>query len=104
MRATFPRLFCCAVVLLASQVCIQAQQEKEKWRRVFTSEAFVTQIDTSSLKLGPEKILQVQSRTVVSDPVRISGSTGPKYKSTVQTVEFKLGQGQYRILDTAFLD
>jgi len=105
MIATFPKLFGCAVAWLAcSQLCIQAQQEKEKWRRVFTSEAFVTHIDTSSLKLGPEKMLQVQSRTIVSDPVRISGSTGPKYKSTVQTVEFKLGQGQYRILDTAFLD
>lgn len=105
MLTTFPKLFVCAVLMLAcGGVCIQAQQEKEKWHRVFSSEAFVTHINTSSLKLGPEKMLQLQSRTVVSDPVRISGSTGPKYKSTVQTVEFKLGQGQYRILDTVFLD
>lgn len=100
-----PQAIACAILfLLCGPVCIQAQQEKDKWHRVFTSEAFVTHINTSSLKLGPDKMLQLQSRTVVSDPVRISGSTGPKYKSTVQTVEFKLGQGQYRILDTVFLD
>lgn len=100
-----PQALACAILFfLCGPVCIQAQDEKDKWLRVFTSEGFVTHINTSSLKLGPENMLQLQTRTVVSDPVRISGSTGPKYKSTVQTVEFQFREGQYRILNTVFLD
>lgn len=91
-------------MLLGGPLCIQAQQEKDKWQRVFTSEAFVTEINKSSLRLEPERILRIQSRTVLSDPVRISGNTGPKYKSTLQTVDYKLGEGQYRISETVFLD
>ena len=95
---------CAILLLLGGPLCIRAKKENDKWQQVYTSEAFVTHINASSLRLGPEGILKIQSRTILSDPVRISRNTGPKYKSTLQTIDYKLGQGQYRISETVFLD
>ena len=97
-------IFWTAIGLICGALCIQAQQPTDKWRRAYTSEGFITDIDPSSLRFEPEKIVRVQSRTIVSEPISLQGNTEPKYKTALQTIDFKLNANQYRLAETVLLD
>ena len=98
--------FCTA--LLAFLVCgpglVCGQQTKDKWQRVYTGAESVIEINTSSLKFAPDYILRVQFRTVFSHAETLPGASGTKYKMRLETIDFKLNEGRYRISETSLLD
>lgn len=94
----------CVIFVICGPVLVHAQLKIERWERVYTSEAFITQIDLASIRLQGAKIMRIQSRTVLTEPTSIKGNSDPKYTTALQTVDFKLGTGQYRLSETTLLD
>ena len=85
-------------------ISFSAQGEKEAWRRVYTGEDSVIDINVASLAFETEHILRVGFRTVLSKTESPRGRPDIKYKSRLETVEFKLPSSQYRYLETTLLD
>ena len=83
---------------------ISAQQTKDKWYRVYTGEGYVIEINASSLRFQPDHVLRVQFRTILSNPETLGGTSGEKYKTRLEAIEFKLDERRYRISDTTLLD
>ena len=98
--------FSSAVVafLLCGPALLRAQQTKDKWQRVYTGEESVIEINTSSLRFQSDYILRVQFRTVMSHPVTLAGTSGAKYKTRLETIDFKLNESRYRLFETSLLD
>lgn len=90
--------------LLFGPGLLSAQQTKDKWQRVYTGAESVIEINTSSLKFEPDYVVRVQFRTVLSHAETLPGSTNTKYKSRLETIDFKLNDGRYRIFETSLLD
>ena len=91
-------------VLFANVLACGYAQSKDKWRRVYTGEESVIDMNVSSSALEPEHILRVDFRTTLSKAESIAGSTGAKYKSRLETIRFKLNEYRYRLGDIAWFD
>ena len=92
------------VFLLSGPGLVRAQQTKDKWQRVYTGAESVIEINTSSLKFQPDHILRVQFRTVLSHAETLPGTSDTKYKTRLESIDFKLNEGRYRIFETSLLD
>lgn len=104
-----PRMFPCSATLIICLLCllpisIRAQQESDKWQRVYTGDESIIEINASSLRFAPDRILRVGFRTVLSKSGSLATTPGAKYKSRVETIDFKLNEKQYRLCETTFLD
>jgi hypothetical protein len=64
----------------------------------------VIEINVSSLTLEPEHILRVRFRTILTKPENLRDTPGAKYKSRLETFDFKLDGKQYRMRETTLLD
>ena len=102
MSSLFATLIVC--VLCSPLISIQAQQAKTKWRRVYTAEESMIEINVSSLRLEPDRILRAEFRTILSKPENLEGSPQSKYKSRLETIDFKLNEKHYRLSETVLLD
>ena len=94
-------LFAC---VLCGPVRVQGQQTTEKWERVYTGEGVVIHINVSSVKFEPDRILRAQYRTALSKAETLRGTPSAKYKSRLETIDFKLNEGRYRFSDITLLD
>jgi len=88
--------------MLPNSIC--AQSEKDLWRRVYTGEESVIDVNVPSLTLDIGHILRVRFRTVLSKPESLKEKPETKYKSRLETVEFKLTDKRYRFQDVVSLD
>lgn len=89
--------------LLCGPILIRAQT-KDKWERVYTGEESVIEINASNLKFEPDYILRAQFRTILSHPETLPGTSGAKYKTRLEVLDFKMNQRQYRMFETTLLD
>ncbi|HKY45357.1 MAG TPA: hypothetical protein VJM50_19855 [Pyrinomonadaceae bacterium] len=103
-----PPFVFCSAALIACLLCgpslVRAQQTKDKWQRVYTGAESVIEINTSTLKFAPDYILRVQFRTIFSHAETLPGTSDTKYKMRLETIDFKLNEGRYRISETSLLD
>ena len=97
-RATF-----LTVVFASASLCLHAQP-REKWKRVFTGEGSVIDVNVSSLRLEANYLLRVDFRTTLSKPENIARDQGAKYKSRIETIRFKLNEDRYRLCETTWFD
>lgn len=81
-----------------------AQQTKERWERVYTGEESVIEMNASSFRLQADHVLRVQFRTILSKAEALQGSQGAKYKSRLETIDFKPNERRYRLFETTLLD
>lgn len=102
------RIVVCGAALVACLLCGPslnlAQQTKDKWQRVYTGEESVIEINSSSLKLEPDHVLRVQFRTILSRPESLPGVSSAKYKTRLETIDFKPNNRLYRLFETTLLD
>lgn len=91
------------VCLLSAGICVNGQQE-ERWDRVYTGEEYVIEMNVSTVRLEPERILKAQFRTVLSQPEALKGTPETKYKTRLETIEFKLSDRRYRFSEISLLD
>jgi len=90
---------------LAAPICTAAQQSKHQWQRVYTGEDSVIEINSSAVTLQPERILRAEFRTVFSKPETIGrGESSVKYKTSLETIDFRMDDHRYRYFEIALLD
>ena len=92
------------VCLLCGPISVCGQQTADKWDRVYTGEEYVIEINVSHLKFEPDRILQAQFRTILSEPESLRGKPEAKYKTRLETIDFKLNERKYRFTDITLLD
>ena len=92
------------VCLLCGPFCVQGQQTPDKWERVHTGQEYVIEINVSHMKLDPDHILQAQFRTILSAPESLRGQPEAKYKTRLETIDFKLNERKYRFAEVTLLD
>ena len=77
-------------------------QEKSRWRRVYTYEDAVIEMEEIKLSFG--NFGRVRFRTVFDKPEALRGSPGVRYKSQVEDMELMCAERQYRVTEVAYLD
>jgi|GEM_PF-1784575 len=96
------------ILMLALLICRLSvpvcAHEKELWRRVYTGEDSVIDMDAASLRFDSGHLLRVRFRTILSKAESLNRSSETKYKSRLETVEFKLASNQYRYREMNLLD
>jgi len=83
---------------------IHAQDPKDKWRRVFTGEDSIIELNVSSARFVPSHIMRVEFRTTFSKPEKLSSTSDLRYKSRLETIDFKLNEHRYRLFETTIMD
>ncbi|HEV2836465.1 MAG TPA: hypothetical protein VGW58_14155 [Pyrinomonadaceae bacterium] len=92
------------VVGLSHVVSIHAQEPKDKWRRVFTGEDSIIELNVSSPRFVPSHIMRVEFRTTFSKPEKLNSTSDLRYKSRLETIDFKLNEHRYRLFETTIMD
>ena len=85
-------------------ICTQAQLKAVNWQRVYTAEEFIIDADTGSLTFVPRNILRARFRLVYSKGEPISGNPRAKYKTRIETIDFKPAEKRYRFVEVSLLD
>ena len=83
--------------------CVHAQT-RDKWQRAYTGEDSVIDINISSSTLETGHVLRVDFRTTLAKPENIAGNQSAKYKSRIETINFKLNQHHYRLAEIVWFD
>lgn len=91
-------------LLCSFPISLLAQRERERWQRVYTGEDSIIEIDVSSLRFEPDQILRLRFRTILSKPESLREKPGVKFKSRLETIDFKSHDGQYRFNEIRLLD
>ncbi len=92
------RIIAC-ILLLAVPL---AAQEGVRWRRVYTYEDAVVEMEEIKLSFG--NFGRVRFRTVYDKLEPLRGSPGVEYKSEVEDLELMCAQRQYRVTERLLLD
>lgn len=90
-------------VVLTTGVHASAQQSNN-WKRVYTGDGYVIDLNVTSLQFGSDQRLHAQIRTVFDKEESIKDVPGGKSKSRIEQVEYKLRNGDYRITEVVLLD
>jgi hypothetical protein len=92
------------VLLLLWVSVFTVAQEKDEWRRVYTMEDAVIDMNTSKVTFGDKRIGRVRFRWVLKKPEALKEMPGVSYKSRLETIEFKCYEERYRLDETTLLD
>jgi hypothetical protein len=90
--------------LLLSLAAFVAAQEKDKWQRIYTYEDSVIELNVSKVTFVNNNIGRVTFRTIWSKPQNLKGTPPVKYKTRLETMEFKCEEKQYRLYQVTLLD
>ena len=90
------------VLVLSDFTSIQAQGPK--WQRVFTGEDSIIELNVSSPRFEPSHVMRVEFRTTFSKPEKLSSTSDVRYKSRLETIDFKLNERRYRLFETTIMD
>ena len=101
-HASSARVVVCLLCILP--ISVLAQQGKDSWQRVYTGEESLIDVDVSSLTFEASRIVRVRFRTIYSKPESLTETPAMKYKSRLETIEFKLTEKRYRFRETSLLD
>ena len=72
---------------------------------VYTGEDSIIEINSSAVTFQPERILRAEFRTVFSKPETIGrGESAVKYKTSLETIDFRMDDHRYRFFEIALLD
>ena len=79
-------------------------QAKGQWQRAYTGDGSVIEVNTSTLKFAPQRVLRAEFRTVFSSAESTGGDRGVKYKTRLETIDFRLSDRRYRFVEISLLD
>ena len=94
------RIMACFLVLLTAGAL--AAQEKSRWRRVYTYDDAVVEMEEIKLSFG--NFGRVRFRTVFDESRELRGSPGRKYQGWVEDMELMCAERQYRVTELVFID
>lgn len=79
-------------------------QAKGQWQRAYTGDGSVIEVNTSTLKFAPQRVLRAEFRTVFSSAESTGGDRAVKYKTRLETIDFRLSDRRYRFVEISLLD
>ena len=79
-------------------------QAKEPWLRVYTGDDSIIELNSSTARFTPGNILRAEFRTIFSSPESIGGGQGAKYKTRLETIDFRLTDRRYRHFEISLVD
>jgi len=79
-------------------------QAKDPWHRVYTGDGTIIELNSTTLRFGPANLLRAHFRTVFSNAESIPGDRGQKYKTRLETIDFRLTDRKYRFVEISLLD
>lgn len=79
-------------------------QAKGQWQRAYTGDGWVIEVNTSTLKFAPQRVLRAEFRTVFSNAESTGGDRAVKYKTRLETIDFRLTDRRYRFVEISLLD
>ena len=77
---------------------------KDPWERVYTGDDSIIELNSTTLRFEPGRVLRAQFRTVFSKAESTGGDRGVKYKTRLETIDFRLTDGRYRFVEIGLLD
>src|SRR5215471_7740492 len=89
-------------LLLISCSFVSAQKLHE-WSRVYTFDESIIEMNTARVVLGGD-IGRVTFRWIFDQPEPLPGKANSKYKTRLETVEFRCSDKLYRYYEVTFLD
>jgi surface-adhesin protein E len=95
------------MLILVFVLCLltfRVAQEKDKWQRIYTYGDAIIQMNISRITFGTGTIGRVRFRTVYSKSQISRASSKVKYKTRLETIEFKCNANQYRLFQSSLLD
>lgn len=81
-----------------------AAQEKDRWQRIYSSDDAAVDLNTSSVIFGADFTGRVQFRISLSKPEPAPGNKSVKYKSVIETMEFRCPDRLYRVVEVKRFD
>jgi len=81
-----------------------AQRDGDEWLRVITGEESVVDVDRSSLVLEQNRIIEAKFKITLSKSEPVAERSDIKYQTRLDSIQFNLKDGQYRILESTLLD
>ena len=89
--------------LLLISCSFASGQSVPEWSRVYTFDESIIEMNTSNVVLGGD-IGRVTFRWTFDQPEPLPGKGSPKYKTRLETVEFRCADHLYRYYEVTFLD
>jgi hypothetical protein len=81
-----------------------AQNEANRWLRVFTEEESIIDIDRLSLALEQEQVIKAQFRTTFLRPKVVLGKSVIEFQARFDSIQFDVRKRRYRVTESKFLD
>jgi hypothetical protein len=79
-------------------------QAKDQWQRAYTGDGSVIELNTATLRFAPGGVLRAEFRTVFANAESTGGDRGVKYKTRLETIDFRLSDRRYRFAEISLLD
>lgn len=79
-------------------------QSKESWHRVITGDGYAVDVEESSLQFSPDRTVSGKFRTVYTKGEPLQSDPKTRYKTRIETIEFRLTDRGYRSADVSLLD
>jgi hypothetical protein len=92
------------ILFLLLAVPFASAQEKEKWQRIITLDESTVDMNVSTVVFSTGGIGRVQFRFSLTKAEVVPEMPGVKYKSFIETVEFKCAENRYRLYEITWLD
>ena len=93
------------LIIIELSLAVEATaQQSSSWKRVYTGDGYVIDLNVTSLEFGSDQTLRAQIRTVLEKEETIKDVPGGKSKSRVEQIEYRLRGGDYRITEVVLLD
>ena len=77
---------------------------KDPWQRVYTGDDSSIELNATTLRFEPGRVLRAHFRTVFSNAESTGGDRGVKYKTRLETIDFRLTDRRYRFVEIGLLD
>ena len=100
----FRQMVVCSAALVVCVSLSVATHAKDQWQRVYTGDDSVIELDTTTLRFGSANLLRAHFRTVFSSAESVGGDRGVKYKTRLETIDFRLTDRRYRFVEISLLD
>ena len=93
-----------ACILFLLPLTTYATQEPDEWQRIYTLEDSAVDVSNSNIVFGTDFTGRIRFRITLSKPEPVSKNATVKYKTVIETIEFKCTERQYRIFDVKRFD
>ncbi|HEX7295730.1 MAG TPA: hypothetical protein VF251_08270, partial [Pyrinomonadaceae bacterium] len=93
------------LITMVVSIAFQAiAQQPTSWKRVYTGDGYVIDLNLTSVEFGSDQTLRTQIRTVLQKEESVEEVPGAKSKTRLEQLEYKLHNGDYRITEVVLLD